>query len=244
MKEKGGVDLAAAFHKQADYVSRAEFLQEPIERKELGIMFQRWRGQHLDAPGQRRDFCFRGMTANNDGCERRVVVADDLRSQGRSGTGIQDDSSKLFGMTGFGWAISDCQAWIVGKNGVDADEEGVIALPQFHSAGAGLRARDPFGFAGGSGDFAIERHGRFHRDEGCAVNDPMVEGFVESGTFLFENTGSDGDTGAFEDGESIAGMRRIGIGGADDDALDSCRDYRIRARRRAANPRSDANRVR
>ncbi len=47
-------------------------------------------------------------------------------------------------------------------------------------------AGDPFGFAGGGGDFSIESHGGFDGHEGGAADDPVVEGFVELGAVVGE----------------------------------------------------------
>ena len=45
--------------------------------------------------------------------------------------------------------------------------------------GAGFFAGDPFGFAIGGGNFAIQRHRRFDGDERRAMDDPMIERLVQ-----------------------------------------------------------------
>lgn len=90
---------------------------------------------------------------------------------------------------------------------------------------------DPFGFTAFRGDLAIECHGAFGDDEWAAMDDPVVEGFVELGGFAFEEAVGDFEAGGTEDLESRALMSRIWIGGSDEDAFDAGGDDCVCARR-------------
>jgi hypothetical protein len=55
--------------------------------------------------------------------------------------------------------LADGEGWVVRKDGLDADENGVVGGAQLHDPGAGGGARDPTGFAGAGGDLAVEGEG-------------------------------------------------------------------------------------
>ena len=132
------------------------------------------------------------------------------------------------------WRHSRRQARIVRQNRIDADENRIRTLPQFHSVRAGLFAGDPFGFAACRGDFSVQRHRRFHRDERRAVDNPMIERFVQLRALAAQNSVDDFNSRAPQNLETLARVFRIRVSRADDNLFYSGGDDGVRAGRRAA----------
>src|SRR5262245_2185867 len=107
------------------------------------------------------------------------------------------------------------QTRVIRQNGIDPDQDGIGSRPELHSKGSGLRAGDPFGFTRGSGDFAVECHRGFDRDERPPANNPIVKSFVEAFAGGFQNPVSNLNAGSTKQTIGLARMSRVWIGSAD-----------------------------
>src|SRR5258706_8480696 len=103
-----------------------------------------------------------------------------------------------------------------------------------HSISARLWTGNPFRFAAGRGDLPIESHGCFHGYEWGAVNDPMIEGFVEAPGFFCQTAACYANASLSEQTKPFPPMGWIGIGRSDDNVADTCCDDRVGAWGRAA----------
>ena len=148
-----------------------------------------------------------------------MLITDNFCRERRTRHRIEDDSTKHVAVALFAGTKSERR--VIRQNGIDADEDSIGTLTQVHAVGARLLASDPFGFARDSGNLAIERHRGFHGDERRAMNHPMIEPFIERGAFVSEHSGDNLLVCAAQNFEGAPGMFWVGVGSANDDALDA-----------------------
>ncbi|MFM1942851.1 MAG: hypothetical protein RI897_1833 [Verrucomicrobiota bacterium] len=134
--EEGGVDFAAAFYEQGGDILLAEFFEEPRE----GDMAFGGGGDPDRAEfTELLDAGFGGFAGGDDRGEVIRVLGDDVTGSGGAGLGVEDDAAQFFG----GVLGADGEGGVIGEEGFDPDEDGVMGEAQLHGVFAGLGAGDP-----------------------------------------------------------------------------------------------------
>lgn len=154
--EEGCVHVRAAFDHKIGVFLRGEFLQQQFE-VEAGLGAGEF--DDHDAAGREGVAAFGGSageiggTGDHDGGEGDG--ADEQRVERQAALGIEHDAGgdafDVAGVFGAGHEVR-----VVGESGADADENGINAAAEFLHIEAALFAADPFGFAAGGGDAAVE----------------------------------------------------------------------------------------
>ncbi len=129
---------------------------------------------------------------------------------------------------------ADRQPRIIGQDGTDADDDGVVVVAEAHDIESGTGVGDPAGFTGACCDLAVEGEAGLERDEGGAMTDPVIEPDIEFGGGIGEEPGVDLDTGLAEEMEAATGVGGIGIGGGHHDPFDVGGDNGVGAGRGAS----------
>ena len=124
---------------------------------------------------------------------------------------------------------------IVGEDGADSGEDGVVIVAELLHVGARARAGDPAAIVVGRGDLAVERDGGFQGDQRAAGAHEVEERLVQFFGFGGEFRGHlDFDAGSRSSRNPAAGHARIGVGDGRHHTRHAGVNQRAGARRRAA----------
>lgn len=225
--EECGVDGSSALDEQPGDGETSQFLHHPGKidpsipfgcDPDLGAFAQ------LAHP-----FPGRGFSHHNPGPGLKGVVQKTGFERG-AGMGVEHDTPGRK----FPVSESDGQSWVVGQDGADADEDGVMGAAESHDIQPGSRAGDPSGLTGAGGDLAVEGETGLEGDERGVVKDPMIEPDIQFGGGFGEETGLDADPGLAKKIESATGMGGVGIRGGNHDPVDAGGDDGLGAGRSAS----------